>query len=138
MKSMDNNCVDEYWKNFETNKILLETYEKINKINDTYYREVHIFLNKLFNSNSKSLLKLRTSSIRITTEMLNNYNNIIKKYSLNKELFDVEKFDFDAIYDFNNIIEIALIMTNNLLHKIKYQMVKINKNDKTHLFIKKK
>ena len=138
MKIMDNTYIDEYWKNFETNKILLETCEVINKINDTYYREVHIFLNKLFNSNSKSLLKLHTSSTRITTDMLNNYNNIIKKYKLKKELFDVEKFDFNEIYDFNCIVDIALIITNNLLDKIKYQMIRSNKNNKIKLFIKKK
>ena len=137
MNLMTNNC-DEYWKDFETNKILLETCNKFNELNEIYYKEIHIFLNKLFNSNSKSILKLQTSSIRLTSNTLNKYNNIIKKYKLTKELFDVDKFDFNEIYDFNCIIEIALIITNNLLNKINYKIIKLNKNNKIILVIKQK
>jgi len=134
MNYIDNKCV-EYWKNFETNKLIDKIYTKINKLDDAYYREIHIFLNKLFNSNSKSLLKLKTFSINITTDILKNYNDIIKKYKLKKDLFDADKFDFNNIYDFNLIVDIALIMSNNLLDKLKYKMIKSNKNNKIKLFI---
>ncbi len=137
MNSMDNSCVGEYWKNFETNKILLGICEKINKINDAYYKEIHIYINKLYNCNSKSLLKLKTTSICLTTETLINYNDIIKKYNLKKNLFDVDKFDVNEIYDFNCIIDIAVVITNNLLDKINYKMIKSNRNNKVKLFIKK-
>jgi hypothetical protein len=136
MNLMDNNCA-EYVEDFQINKTMLEIYKKINQLDDIYYKEIHIFLNNLFNSNSKSILKLQTSSINLNENTVNNYNNIIKKYKLTKPLFDVDKFDFDEIYDFNCIIEIATTITNNLLHKINYKMIRSNKNNKIKLFITK-
>ena len=53
---MDNKCV-EYWKDYETNDILLETCNKIQKLNEEYYKNIHAYLNMIFVSTSRSIFK---------------------------------------------------------------------------------
>jgi hypothetical protein len=114
----------------ETKKIIEEFNNEINKNNEKYYQDVLDFLNLLFNQNCNQILKISISKISLSDDIFEFYNKIIEKYKINIRKFDNDKFNSNEIYTFHEIIEIALIMSNNLLDKINYKIIKIN-NDKT-------
>ena len=47
----------------QTKKLLDETLEKYYDLNDKYYKEILNFLNKLFDENSESILKIKFKKI---------------------------------------------------------------------------
>jgi virulence-associated protein VapD len=106
----------------ETKEILEKSYEEYQKKNINYYNDVLKLMNMIFNDNSKSILKIKLKKITISEDIFELYNNIIKKYKLNKPLFDTENFDLDDSYDFTDIIEIIKIMCNNILIKLNYNL----------------
>jgi hypothetical protein len=118
-------------------KTLLEySTSLIRKNNEKYYNDVLKCLNMLYSSNSKSILKIKICKITMSEEMLTFYNKIIKKYNLNKDLFDIDNFEFSDIHDHSDIINIAKNITNNLLIKINYIMLKITISGKNKYIIK--
>jgi hypothetical protein len=123
----------------QTKKLLEETLEKYYDLNDEYYKEILNFLNKLFNENSESILKIKFKKLTLNDEILLEYNNIIIKYKLNKDLFDIENFNITDITDFSDIINIIMIICNNLLDKLNYKIYQIYTNScKKKLKIKAK
>jgi len=110
----------------ETKKIIEEFNNEINKNNEKYYQDVLDFLNLLFNQNCNQILKISISKISLSDDIFEFYNKIIDKYNMNIRKFDNDKFNSNEIYSFHEIIEIALIMSNNLLEKINYKIIKIN------------
>ena len=83
----------------------------------------------IFNDNSKSILKIKLKKITISEDIFELYNNIIRKYKLNKPLFDTENFDLEDFYDFTDIIEIIKIICNNILIKIKSVNMKVSQKE---------
>lgn len=124
----------EYIKEYKNDtKVLLDhSILLLNKNNEIYYNDVLKCLNLLYSTNSKTILKIKISRITISDEMLKLYNEIIKKYKLNKDLFDIDNFDFDNLYEKSNkdVIFIAKTITNNLLFKINYCLKETKKNNK--------
>ena len=120
----------------QTKKLLDETLEKYYDLNDKYYKEILNFLNKLFDENSESILKIKFKKITLNDDILLEYNNIIQKYKLNKDIFDIENFNINDITDFSDIINIAIIICNNLLDKLNYKIYQIFINRKKKLKIK--
>ena len=114
----------------ETKKIIEEFNNEINKNNEKYYKDILDFLNLLFNQNCNQILKISISKISLSDDIFEFYNKIIEKYKMKIRKFDNNKFNSNEIYSFHEIIEIALIMSNNLLEKINYKIIKIN-SDKT-------
>jgi len=114
----------------ETKKIIEEFNNEINKNNEKYYQDILDFLNLLFNQNCNQILKISISKISLSDDIFEFYNKIIEKYKMKIRKFDNNKFNSNEIYSFHEIIEIALIMSNNLLEKINYKIIKIN-SDKT-------
>ena len=102
----------------ETKQILEKSFEKYQKINLNYYDDVLFFFNSIFSENSTSILKIKFKKITLSEDIFNMYNNIIKKYKLNKELFDINNFDIEDFHDFTDIVEITKIMCNNLLIRL--------------------
>jgi hypothetical protein len=122
--------------NNNVNIILDHSTELLNKNNETYYNDILKCINMLYSTNSKSILKIKISKITMSEEMLKLYNKIIKKYELNKELFDIDNFDFEYLYDHSDILSIAKTITNNLLIKINYIMNEIIISGKKKYIIK--
>ena len=119
----------------QTKQILEESMEIYYQNNEKYYKDVLSFLNKLYSENSKSILKIKFKKITFNEDIFNKYNKIIKKYNLNKDLFDTLNFNIDDVHDFNDIIEISQIMSNNLLEKLNFRINQININGKKILKI---
>ena len=122
----------------ETNKIntinerelIKETLNTYYSNNSKYYDEVLKFHNILFEQNASSILKIKIKKITINEELLNLYNDIVKKYKLKKDYINVEIFDFDDIKDIDFITKFTRLISNNLLEKLNYKLVEINKNNK--------
>ena len=123
----------------ETKQIIEDAYEKYNELNNKYYKDILDFLNLLYSEDCKQLLKIKFKKITLCEDVFLLYNEIIKEYKLNKNLFDINNFNISEIYDFSEIFEIAFIMTNNLLEKLNYKVVKYfdKDNNKKVLKIKK-
>ena len=107
----------------ETKKIIEEFNNEINKNNEKYYQDILDFLNLLFNQNCNQILKISISKISLSDDIFEFYNKIIEKYKMKIRKFDNNKFNSNEIYSFHEIIEIALIMSNNLLEKINYKKI---------------
>jgi hypothetical protein len=76
----------------------------------------------IFNDSCKSILKIKLKKITLSEDIFELYNNIIKKYKLNKAIFDIENFDLEDFHEFTDIIEIIKIMCNNVLFKLNYNL----------------
>jgi hypothetical protein len=109
----------------KTKKLLDETLEKYYDLNEKYYKEILNFLNKLFDESVESILKIKFNKIILNDDILKEYNNIIEKYKLNKDFFDIENFNINDICDFSDIINIVIIICNNLLDKLNYKIYQI-------------
>ena len=109
--------------------------------NKKYYRDVLDFLNLMFEDNSTSLLKIKFKKITINSNVFFLYNEIIKKYKLNKPEIEIDKFDdIMELNDANEIkqilCDIAIKLSNNLLENLNYKLKKkTNKNDDKIKFI---
>ena len=124
----------EYINNTKT--MLEHSIMLFDKNNEKYYNDVLKCLNILYSTNSKSILKIKISQITMSDQMLKLYNNIIIKYELNKDLFDIDNFNFEDKYENSDIINIAKTITNNLLIKINYIMQEITVGNKKKYIIK--
>jgi hypothetical protein len=107
----------------ETKILQDEINEKLNNDNKKYYKDILDFLNTIFISEEKSILKIKLNSITINQNVFEIYNYIINKYKLNKDLINIDYFDFDISYDRDDIIKIIMLISNNLLEKLNYKMI---------------
>ena len=120
----------------ETKLIIDKINEKILESNKKYYNDVLNFLNMIFLDESKSILKINCKKISFNKDILEIYNYIIKKHKLNKDLIDIDYFDFETEYDHDDVIKIILQICNNSLEKLNYQMSSYTYNDKKIIKIK--
>jgi hypothetical protein len=116
----------------DCNKIIINS-EKIIKQDNDYYNDVLTFLNLIFTTNSDSILKLKISKIALNPSILSYYNDLNELYNLKKNSFDIEKYDFNLNHEFDEILQIILILVNNVLEKLNYKLIKTTNNK---LFIK--
>lgn len=119
----------------ETKRILEKSFNDYYDKNASYYNDVLIFMNTLYEDKATSILKIKFKKITLNNNVFTLYNAIIKKYNINKDLIDGSKFDYTEVHDFMDIIEIATIMCNNLLEKLNYNIDVINYNNKKKLRI---
>jgi hypothetical protein len=106
-------------------------YEAQNK---KYYRDVLDFLNLMFEDNTDCITKLKFKKITLNSDVFELYNQIIKKYDLNKPEFQSENFNIDDMDDPIQIKElfctIAFKLSNFLLERLRYKLKKrTNKDD---------
>ena len=120
----------------ETKLIIDKINEKILESNKKYYNDVLNFLNMIFLDESKSILKVNCKKISFNKDILEIYNYIIKKHKLNKDLINIEYFDFETEYDHDDVIKIILQICNNILEKLNYQMSSYIYNGKKIIKIK--
>ena len=120
----------------ETKLIIDKINEKILESNKKYYNDVLNFLNMIFLDESKSILKINCKKISFNKDILEIYNYIIKKHKLNKDLIDIDYFDFETEYDHDDVIKIILQICNNSLEKLNYQMTSYIYNGKKVIKIK--
>ena len=108
----------------ETKMLIENSLEKYNEKNKKYYNDVLDFLNLLFDEKNNQILKLKFKKITLNDDIFLFYNEIINKYKLNKNLFDIANFNLDELHESTDIINLTLIITNNLLEKLNYEMYK--------------
>lgn len=120
----------------DTKLIIEKINEKIFESNKRYYNDVLDFLNLVFLEESKSILKINCKKIFFNKDVLETYNYIIKKHELNKELINIEYFDFKSDYNAEDVIKIIIQICNNLLEKIEYQMYTYKYNGQRQIKIK--
>lgn len=120
----------------ETKNILEKSYVNYQESNEDYYNDTLEWMNLVYNHNASSILKVKISKITLNEDIFLKYNEIIKKYKLRKDLFNLENFDINNNYDYNSILEIAKIMTKNLLEKLNYKLDIVNYGNKKKLKIK--
>jgi len=123
-----------------TQNILEETNKLIHNKNKKYYNNVLDFMNLLFEDNAKNLSKIKFKKITLGETVFQLYNEIIKKYKLDKPLFDIEGFNLEEIKDSEELkkifCEIAFKISNNLLERINYRLKKkYSKEDNKNKFI---
>ena len=111
-------------------ELVKETLNTYYTNNSKYYEEVLKFHNLLFEQDASSILKIKIKKIIIDEDLLNLYNKIVKNYKLKKDYINVEIFDFDDIKDIDFITKFTRLISNNLLEKLNYRLVEINKNNK--------
>lgn len=122
----------------ETKQLLEESISKYNENVSTYYNDVLKLLNEIFNDNAKSILKIKLKNITISSNILEQYNNIIINYNINKDIIDVSNFDANEVIDIMDFINIGIKISNNLLEKINYKTIIINDNTNIRIKIIKK
>ena len=123
-----------------TQNILEETNKLIHNKNKKYYNDVLDFMNLLFEDDAKNLSKIKFKKITLGETVFQLYNEIIKKYKLDKPQFDIEGFNLDEIEDPEELkkifCEIAFKISNNLLERINYRLKKkYSKEDNKTKFI---
>jgi hypothetical protein len=104
--------------------------DKYYDINKDYYNDVLLFLNLIFKQNAKSILSIYIKKIVLHEDIMIMYNDIVKKYKLNKDYVNIDAFDVDEIIDIDLIIKLMKLLTNNLLEKINYKLVEKCINNK--------
>ena len=120
----------------ESKNILENSYILFQKSLENYYNEVLECLNMLYNNESKSILKIQIKKISLDKIIFEKYNEIVKKHKLKKKLFDIDNFDVDDEHDYDTIIDIAKIITQNLIEKLNYKLCVIKSGDKKIFQIK--
>lgn len=120
----------------ENKKLLAELQNKINESNKKYYKDVLDFLNTLFDLEETSILKIKPKKIQFNENIIKIYNHIIKKHQIKKDFIDTKFFDFEIEYEQEDILKICLIMSNNLLEKLKYKLEICKYNNKKYFKIK--
>lgn len=125
-------------ENFDVkeNKILLDLINnKLQESSKKYYKDVLEFLNMLFDTEEKSILKIKMNKISLNEDILETYNYIVKKHELKKDLINTQEMNFELDYDKKDIVKMVLLISNNLLEKINYKMMMKKFNDKEYLKI---
>lgn len=117
-------------KSDNVRNIINNAIDKYYDINRDYYNDVLIFLNLIFKQNAKSILSIYIIKIVLHEDIMSMYNNIVKKYKLNKDYVNIDAFDVDEIIDIDLIIKLMKLLTNNLLEKLNYKLVEKCKNNK--------
>ena len=111
------------------------------KLEEEYYSDVLNFCNHIFIRDNDfialSLLTLRITCIHFNSYVFEVYNYIIKKYGLNINMVNTQLLTNNSLNNDDIKIQLAIVMTNNLLKKIDYKLFKTNKNNKLFLYIKK-
>ena len=127
-----------------TKKILEESNKILYNKNKKYYRDVLDFLNLIFEDNSNSINNLKFKKITLNEDIFNMYNQINIIYNLKKPEFDIEKFDLEKFESVENdelkniFFIIAYTLSNNLLERLNYKLIKkINNYDNKTKFILK-
>ena len=114
--------------NETTKKILEESNEILAKKNKKYYRDVLDFLNLLFEDNATNINKIKFKKITLNSNVFEMYNEINNTHKTNKPKFDSDNFDLSQFNDADEIkaifVEIAYKLSNNLLDKLNYKLVK--------------
>lgn len=110
----------------ESNKLLMDKNKK-------YYNDVLDFMNLLFEDNTKILSKIKFKKITLNDNVFKLYNEIVKKYKLDKPVFDIKNFSLYEIEDQEeikkNVCLIALKISNNLLDKLNFKLKKKNNKE---------
>lgn len=122
----------------ETKQILEESVSKYNEYVAKYYNDVLKLLNIIFNDNAKSILKIKLKKITISDNILEQYNNIIINYNINKDMIDVSNFNIANFTDIMDFINIGIKISNNLLEKLNYKILIINNDTGVRIKIIKK
>ena len=117
-------------KDSNVRNIINNAIDKYYDINKEYYNDVLIFLNLIFKQNAKSIMSIYIKKIVLHEDIMIIYNDIVKKYKLNKDYVNIEAFDVDEIIDIDLIIKLMKLLTNNLLEKLNYKLVEKCKNSK--------
>jgi hypothetical protein len=115
--------------------IIDNAIDKYYDINKDYYNDVLIFLNLIFKQNAKSIMSVYIKKIVLHEDIMIMYNNIVKKYKLNKDYVNIDAFDVDEIIDIDLIIKLMKLLTNNLLEKLNYKLVEKCKSNKKRFAI---
>jgi hypothetical protein len=115
--------------------IIDNAIDKYYDINKDYYNDVLIFLNLIFKQNAKSIMSIYIKKIVLHEDIMVMYNDIVKKYKLNKDYVNIDAFDVDEIIDIDLIIKLMKLLTNNLLEKLNYKLVEKCKNNKKRFAI---
>ena len=128
--------------NETTKKILEESNEILVKKNKKYYRDVLDFLNLLFEDSATNINKIKFKKITLNSNVFEMYNEINNTHKTNKPKFDSDNFDLSQFNDADEIkaifVEIAYKLSNNLLDKLNYKLVKkIDKEENKIKFILK-
>ena len=119
-KKFNNNKVNSIIN--KTKNILEKSYVNYQKSLEEYYKDVLDWMNMIYSDDSKSILKVQIKRITLNEDIFLKYNEIITKYKLKKDIFNIENFDIEDNYDFDSVVEIAKIMTKNLLEKLNYKL----------------
>jgi hypothetical protein len=129
------NNVRNIGSNGNVRNIINNAIDKYYDINKDYYNDVLIFLNLIFKQNAKSILSIYIKKIVLHEDIMIMYNDIVKKYKLNKDYVNIDAFDVDEIIDIDLIIKLMKLLTNNLLEKLNYKLVEKCKNNKKRFVI---
>jgi hypothetical protein len=121
--------------NGNVRNIINNAIDKYYDINKDYYNDVLIFLNLIFKQNAKSILTIYIRKIVLHEDIMIMYNDIVKKYKLNKDYVNIDVFDVDEIIDIDLIIKLMKLLTNNLLEKLNYKLIEKCKNNKKRFVI---
>jgi hypothetical protein len=121
--------------NGNVRNIINNAIDKYYDINKDYYNDVLIFLNLIFKQNAKSILTIYIRKIVLHEDIMIMYNDIVKKYKLNKDYVNIDAFDVDEIIDIDLIIKLMKLLTNNLLEKLNYKLIEKCKNNKKRFVI---
>lgn len=113
----------------KTKEILEKSYSNYQNSLEKYYEDVLKWMNILYSDNSKSITKIKFKKMTLSEEIFNLYNQIIKKYKINKDLFDTEKFNLNDDHERNEIYLISKILTNNLLAKLDCKLVEYKRGN---------
>ena len=119
----------------KTKEILEKSYKNFQNSLEKYYEDVLKWMNMLYSDNSKSITKIKFKKMTLSEEIFNLYNEIIKKYKINKDLFDTEKFNLNDDHERSEIYLISKILTNNLLAKLDCKLVEYKRGDLKRLKI---
>ena len=119
----------------KTKEILEKSYKNFQNSLEKYYEDVLKWMNMLYSDNSKSITKIKFKKMTLSEEIFNLYNHIIKKYKINKDLFDTEKFNLNDDHERSEIYLISKILTNNLLAKLDCKLVEYKRGDLKRLKI---
>jgi hypothetical protein len=121
--------------NGNVRNIINNAIDKYYDINKDYYNDILIFLNLIFKQNAKSILTIYIRKIVLHEDIMIMYNDIVKKYKLNKDYVNIDVFDVDEIIDIDLIIKLMKLLTNNLLEKLNYKLIEKCKNNKKRFVI---
>jgi len=122
----------------KTKEILEKSYNNYQNSLEKYYEDVLKWMNILYSMESKSITKIKFKKMTLNEEIFNLYNQIVKKYKLDKDLFIIENFNINDEHERTEIFTISKILTNNLLDKLNYKLVEYKKGNAIGLKLQSK